>query len=262
MEQKLELLVGDRYALKDNSLIILVGDSGCVSLQSSLGNTYTKEKAAAEGNAILERIMENVNKEAGYQSIFGIGNSEAALRQAISLEKEIKDYNIFLYKLPEGVELEKGFSTWSLAEEVIKQYQDLHERYLICRESYGKMSDSNRKIELQQKMRMLADMVKEGKDTSAMEYIVTYLAKKTGSEYESIVNDTIEIIAKTNQLSKLGVEVNPTRFTLLDWNRELLIATSLCNQEKMNSLGQAVAKYKNKINSMLETKQKEKNRQG
>jgi hypothetical protein len=261
MEPKLELLVGDKYALKDNSLILLAGDSNCVSMQAIMGNPLTKEKVAAEGNAIAERIIENTNKEVGYQSIFGVGNLEAALRQAISQENGLENYNIFLYKLPDGVELEKGLATMALAEEAGKQYNEIHERYIVCRESYDKMSDSSRKKELQQKMRFLGEMVREGTDTSSMEYIVAYLAKKTGAEYESIVNDSIEIIEKTNQLSNLGVEVNPARFTLLDWNRELIIATSLSDKEKQSSLRPAIARYKEKIDAMLEAKQKEKGRQ-
>jgi hypothetical protein len=262
MKQELEMLVGDKYALKDNSLIFLVGDFDCASLQTIMSNPSTHEQAVAEGKAIVERIMGNVTKEIGYQSIFGIGNLEAALRQVVSQEDRPENYNLLLYKLPDGVELGKDLATQTLVEEVGKEYMAFHERYLDCRNSYDDMSDHGRKIELQQKMRLLGEMVKEAKDTADIEYVITYLARKAGPEYVSIANDAIEIIDKTNQLSQLGVQVDPARFTLLDWNRELLKAISLHDQEKIDSLSPAIARHKQKISAMLEAKQKEKNESG
>jgi len=253
----LELLAGDRYNLKPESILFIAGTMGVIGSLELIVDQYrpsmgSPEMMKAAATSFMKGIEEKTRKELGYQSVFGVENQEAALRSTVSeLTSDIR-YNVFMF-MEEGKEPMNPDN--SLNNELINEakaaYDSIVSAYKTCKRAYDGKDKAELITELQSKLAEISKQIELGKINQITTYAVGYLGRNLGAAYQTIASDALLAVDKHEMLKSLNIESTQVAVAILNWNKDLVRATREGDLQLVTSLRNSLDTYMKRIDAKL-----------
>jgi hypothetical protein len=253
----IELLAGDRYNLKPESILFIAGTMGVLGSLELIVDQYrpsmgSPDMMKAAARSFMKNIEEKTNKELGYQSIFGVGNQEAALRSTVSELPSGMRYNVFLFR-EEGKEPMKpdGSFNHEVINEAKAAYDSIVLAYKTCKMAYDGKDKAELISELQDNLAEVSKQIESGNINPATTYAVGYLGRNLGAAYQTIASDALLAVDKHEFLKSLNIESTQVAVAILNWNKDLVRATREGDLQLVTSLRNSLDTYMKRIDAKL-----------
>ncbi len=258
----LELLLGDKYNLKPESLLILAGNNGLIVLPEMMTDPYTPlsvsmERQIMDAESATHSLEAKTKKEFEYGLLFGIANIETALRSALMDSEDSKTYsryNVFLYK-------EEGKEPFHIGGTPNKEYINSAEGaynnlvllYKTSKSAYESMDPAVLKKELSNKLEQLSK-TKDAIKNPLLIYSLGYVGSRLGGEYGRIAEDALSAIEKSETLRRINLDCSQVLSAIFSWSADLVMDLSSGRGLMAEGLRAAIDKNNKRIDDHIKAR--------